>query len=61
MVLAADGEFRKGAVLQSDDTRLSDPREPLPPTHNYAPLVHAYSSHSGTIRISEKCSEAFTE
>jgi hypothetical protein len=60
VVLAADGEFRRGAVLQSDDTRLSDPREPLPHTHNYAPLVHAYSSHSGTIRISEKCSEAFT-
>jgi hypothetical protein len=51
VVLAADGETRKVAVLQSNDRRLSDPREPLPHTHNYAPLVHAYSSHSGTITI----------
>jgi len=60
VVLAANGEARRGAVLQSDDVRLSDAREPLPHTHNYAPLVHAYSSHSGAISITEKRSEEFT-
>ncbi|HSV96034.1 MAG TPA: discoidin domain-containing protein [Spirochaetota bacterium] len=59
VVLAANGEIKKGAVLQSDDARLSDPREPLPHAHNYAPLVHAYSGHSGTISVTEKRSEAF--
>jgi hypothetical protein len=59
VVLAGNGETRKGAVLQSDDARLSDPREPLPHSHTYAPLVHSYSGHSGTISVTEKRSEAF--
>jgi len=60
VLLAGNGEIKKGAVLQSDDARLSDPREPLPHTHNYAPLVHAFSSHAGTISVTDKRSESFT-
>ncbi|MCX8123610.1 MAG: discoidin domain-containing protein [Spirochaetes bacterium] len=51
VTLAKHGQSRKFHVVQSDDPRLSDKREPLPHTHDYAPLVHSFDSHTGTIAI----------
>ncbi|MCX7678743.1 MAG: discoidin domain-containing protein [Spirochaetes bacterium] len=53
--LAKSGEKREGVAVQANDERLFDAREPLPHTHEYAPLKHEYNSHTGTIAIiSEK-------
>jgi hypothetical protein len=52
--LAKNGEQRDGLVIQSSDDRLNDKREPLPHTHEYAPVDHSFSSHKGTIAITDK-------
>jgi len=59
--LAKNGESRSGAVVQADDSRLSDSREPLPHTHDYAPVKHDYSSHTGTVAIRAEKNEAFSD
>lgn len=43
-------------AVQSDDPRLSDPRTPLPHTHEYAEKVHSYDSHIGLIHIVDSTS-----
>ncbi len=48
-------------AVQADDGRLNDKREPLPHTHNYAPLKHEFDSHSGTISIRAEKSEPFKD
>ncbi len=59
--LAAHNEKRSGRVVQSDDPRLEDQRLPLPHDHEYAPLSHDFSSHSGTIRVRADKHETFLE
>ena len=61
VTLAKHGETRKNHVVQSDDPRLSDKREPLPHTHDYAPLVHSFESHTGTIAITQEKSGEFVD
>ena len=61
VTLAKHGETRKTYVVQSDDPRLSDKREPLPHTHDYAPLVHSFESHTGTIAITQEKSGEFVD
>jgi hypothetical protein len=59
--LAKNGEKAHGKVVQGDDERLSDKREPLPHSHDYAPINHDFSSHSGTIVIKDKKEEIFKD
>ncbi len=61
VILAQHGEVRKKHVVQSDDPRLCDKREPLPHTHDYAPIVHSYDSHTGTIAITKEKSGEFND
>ena len=49
--LAPEGAVLSGHVIQSTDPRLSDARKPLAHEHDYAPVQHDYSSHTGTIRV----------
>ena len=58
---ARDSESSPEFAVQSNDARLSDSREPLPHHHDYAPLKHDFSSHSGTLAIREKKSEPFKD
>ena len=58
---AANGESAHNIAVQADDTRLNDKREPLPHEHNYAPIIHEYSSHAGTIAIKGEKNEPFYE
>ena len=58
--LAKNGESKPGTAVQSNDSRLSDARQPLAHTHAYAPLVHDYSSHTGTIDIRESMQQKFS-
>jgi len=51
--LARSGETRKGLAVQSDDERLSDPRQPLPHTHEYAGKTHDHNTHTGVICVRE--------
>jgi hypothetical protein len=58
--LAKNNEIRKGYAVQSDDDRLSDKRDPLSHTHEYAPLKHDFDSHTGAINVTaEKNTEFF--
>ena len=57
--LAPEGAVLSGHVVQSSDPRLSDARKPLPHSHDYAPLEHDYSSHTGTIRIESEMGESY--
>ena len=61
VTLAKHGENRTLHAVQSDDPRLYDKREPLPHTHDYAPIVHAYHEHTGTIAITAERSEEFID
>ena len=61
VTLAKHGENRTLHAVQSDDPRLYDKREPLPHTHDYAPIVHAYHDHTGTIAITAERSEEFID
>jgi len=58
---SANGEKGHKLAVQADDARLHDKREPLPHEHDYAPVLHEYASHSGTISVKEKRSEPFNE
>ncbi len=58
--LSRNNETRKGFAVQSDDDRLSNKREPLPHDHNYAPLDHSFSSHSGTLVLKADKAQPFT-
>ncbi|PKL16676.1 MAG: hypothetical protein CVV49_15005 [Spirochaetae bacterium HGW-Spirochaetae-5] len=58
---AENGERRHHMAVQADDLRLNDKREPLPHVHDYAPAMHEYASHVGTISVKEKMSEPFSE
>lgn len=46
-------------AVAADDVRLSDAREAKPHTHNYAPIVHDFSSHSGLIHLSGSSTSEF--
>ena len=59
--LARNGESGSRLAVQADDARLANSREPLPHSHEYAPLNHSYSSHKGTISIRESRSESFKD
>ncbi len=56
-----NGESRHQMAVQADDIRLNDKREPLSHEHDYAPAMHEYASHVGTISVKEKMSEPFSE
>ncbi len=58
---ASDGESGRNLAVKSDDIRLHDKREPLPHVHDYAPVMHEYASHVGTIKVKENISEPFSE
>jgi len=55
--LAKDGEEREGVAVQGNDKRLSNPREPLPHVHDYAPFLHDFNSHMGTLSITNSKNE----
>lgn len=57
--LAPHSSVLKGRAVQADDPRLSDAREPREHQHDYAPLVHDFGSHSGTIRLEAELGEAY--
>ncbi len=59
--LCPKGEEISDAVVVGDDPRLSDARVPLPHEHNYAPKVHDFNSHSGTIKIERSMGKPFDE
>ncbi len=59
--LAQQGENKEGTAVQGNDPRLYDRREPLEHTHDYAPLLHEFKSHSGTISIKQERNEAFPD
>ncbi len=61
VILARDNETKQGSVVQSGDQRLSNARQPLPHTHEYAPVSHDHNSHTGTIAIRGSRHEAFTQ
>lgn len=56
---SANGENGHKLAVQADDVRLNDKREPLPHEHDYAPVLHEYASHAGTISVKDKKSEPF--
>jgi hypothetical protein len=58
---SANGESGHNLAVQADDSRLNDKREPLPHVHDYAPVMHEYASHVGTVSVKEKMSEPFSE
>ncbi|TGK38370.1 carbohydrate-binding protein [Leptospira gomenensis] len=49
--IAASGNNAPGKVVASDDPRLSDRRDPKPHTHEYAPIDHDFSSHTGLLKV----------
>jgi hypothetical protein len=59
--MASPGEAREGLVVQSRDPRLSDPREPLPHEHEYAPLHHRLEDHEGTLSVDDNRAQKFTD
>ncbi|OHD71248.1 MAG: hypothetical protein A2W19_10730 [Spirochaetes bacterium RBG_16_49_21] len=61
VMLAKNKESRPGSAVESTDARLADARPPLPHDHEYAPLVHAYGSHEGTISIRASKHETVAE
>jgi hypothetical protein len=58
---SANGESGHNLAVKADDSRLHDKREPLPHVHDYAPVMHEYASHVGTVSVKEKMSEPFSE
>ncbi|OHD66651.1 MAG: hypothetical protein A2176_05145 [Spirochaetes bacterium RBG_13_51_14] len=59
--LVKNNESKPGRVVQSTDERLSNARPPLPHTHEYAPISHEFSSHTGTISVRNTKHEVFPE
>ncbi|PJZ70943.1 carbohydrate-binding protein [Leptospira perolatii] len=51
LALAPKGKSIPNHAVSSDDPRLSDSRDPKPHNHDYAPLHHDFSSHSGFLRL----------
>jgi len=58
---SANGESGHNLAVMADDQRLHDKREPLPHNHDYAPVMHEYTNHLGTISVKEKMSEPFND
>ncbi len=58
--LAHNGESRAGFAVQADDARLADARDPLPHAHDYAPLMHEFSTHAGALSITQAKNERYT-
>ncbi len=56
VILSRAGENVSGKVVLADDPRLSDLRNPLPHTHDYAERMHSFDSHTGFLRISGETS-----
>ena len=46
-------------AVQANDPRLYDSREAKPHTHDYAPKVHDYNSHTGLIRLKGEVQSQF--
>lgn len=59
--LCPKGEFVSDSVVLGDDPRLSDPRPPLPHEHDYAPKIHDFNSHKGTIKIEREMGKHYKE
>jgi hypothetical protein len=59
ILIAKNGMNTQNKAVAADDERLSDAREAKPHTHNYAPIVHDYSSHSGLIHLKGSSSSEF--
>ncbi len=57
VTFAQNGKKTRNAAVQADDQRLTDPREPLPHEHNYAPVDHEFKNHSGTLAINDSRNE----
>ncbi|EQA46286.1 F5/8 type C domain protein [Leptospira broomii serovar Hurstbridge str. 5399] len=51
IALAPKGKSVPNHAVSADDPRLSDARTPKPHSHEYAPLEHDFSSHSGFLRV----------
>ncbi|MBM9499821.1 discoidin domain-containing protein [Leptospira sp. 201903071] len=58
--IATLGNNAPGKVVSSDDPRLSDKRDPKPHTHDYAPLDHDFSSHTGFLKVKGSTEAAYT-
>ncbi len=59
VMLAKNGLDTPNKAVSADDTRLFDAREAKPHTHNYAPIVHEFGSHSGLIHLKGSSSSEF--
>ncbi len=46
-------------AVQANDPRLYDHREAKPHTHDYAPKIHDYNSHTGLIRLKGEAQSQF--
>ncbi|MBW7856892.1 MAG: hypothetical protein H3C43_00980 [Leptonema sp. (in: Bacteria)] len=57
--LASHDSTQPGLVVQADDKRLSDARQPLPHTHEYAPVDHDFNSHPGMIRLEKSTGKQY--
>lgn len=58
--LAPEGSNLSGHVVQSTDPRLHDARKPLAHDHDYAPIKHDFSSHTGTIKVEEEMGRSYS-
>ncbi|PJZ55367.1 discoidin domain-containing protein [Leptospira barantonii] len=58
--IATLGSNAPGKVVSSDDPRLSDKRDPKPHTHEYAPLDHDFSSHTGFLKVKGNTEASYT-
>ncbi|MCS7205071.1 MAG: discoidin domain-containing protein [Leptospiraceae bacterium] len=59
--LCPKGRSTPNTVVQGDDPRLYDARIPLPHEHEYAPLHHDFSTHTGTIKLQEEMGKHYEE
>ncbi len=59
VAFARHGSGEPGKAVLSDDPRLSDRREPLPHSHDYAPKDHDFNSHSGCIHLTRSTASEF--
>ncbi|HNE52217.1 MAG TPA: discoidin domain-containing protein [Leptospiraceae bacterium] len=59
IMLAKNGLNTPNKAVAADDERLFDAREAKPHTHDYAPIVHDYNSHSGLIHLQGSSSSEF--
>lgn len=57
--LSSHGSSLNGRAVQASDPRLSDPREALPHKHEYAPLHHDLSDHSGFLSLKGATGEPY--